>query len=627
MKRFLIMLITFSMLFGSAAAVTAAESVDAHQIEMKTFPLYIASADNILTEKFPLYFVDGVDDLPFMELNDWVGFINNLKKLFGDDYHVTLEIKEKKNKAVLVREKETNTMEIDFDKGTISFRDYVGFIQSTDKAYMNPIDFSATDQDGQPNLLEISDSRNQYGDFTVLDLKKYNIPMIAQDGKYLLPMQTLSAFLISHTGYGMYYNGEGLFFAAVSTMVDPIEQLTTTLVKMGLETPEIAQKLADSGGTQAQKARKLVEEVKKSSDTGAKIIEQFNDSQKNNLYLLYTSVPKTVRSDALTEYGYNELCLEMDCFYGLKEVHHIRDFDTLFRQTDMYGNLMNPDSSYADKAISNLTYYWLDDGHSGLLSAAPMTENPPDPSMGLDLQVRYEMIATLGSIRAQHPEAAMPYYEVGDTAYVCFDEYTASGSTDYYQLSEMPKDTIGIIIEAHKQITRENSPVKNVVLDMSNNGGGSLDAGLFTLGWFLGDARFSYRNTFTGAQSTSIVRADVNLDHQFDENDTLAGRGLKLYCLTSPLSFSCGNLVPWAFKENGGVTLLGKITGGGSCEIGYNTTAWGTSYQYSSSRRLSFLKNGAYYDLDRGVEPDFVIDDYDHFYDRKALTEFIHNLY
>ena len=39
------------------------------------------------------------------------------------------------------------------------------------------------------------------------------------------------------------------------------------------------------------------------------------------------------------------------------------------------------------------------------------------------------------------------------------------------------------------------------------------------------------------------------------------------------------------------------------------------------------MKNGAYYDVDRGVEPDFIIDDYAHFYDREALTRFIDNLY
>jgi hypothetical protein len=31
--------------------------------------------------------------------------------------------------------------------------------------------------------------------------------------------------------------------------------------------------------------------------------------------------------------------------------------------------------------------------------------------------------------------------------------------------------------------------------------------------------------------------------------------------------------------------------------------------------------------VDQGVAPDHVIDNYAHFYDREALTEFIHGLY
>ena len=75
------------------------------------------------------------------------------------------------------------------------------------------------------------------------------------------------------------------------------------------------------------------------------------------------------------------------------------------------------------------------------------------------------------------------------------------------------------------------------------------------------------------------------------------------------------------------VTLLGRTSGGGSCVVGYNTTAWGSSYRYSSSTRISFVKNGAYYDVDQGVEPDFIIQNYEHFYDRESLTDFIHGLY
>ena len=75
------------------------------------------------------------------------------------------------------------------------------------------------------------------------------------------------------------------------------------------------------------------------------------------------------------------------------------------------------------------------------------------------------------------------------------------------------------------------------------------------------------------------------------------------------------------------MTLLGRVTGGGSCVVMPMTTAWGTSFQISGSERISFVKNGAYYDVDQGVEPDFIIHSYDHFYDRQALTDFINSLF
>ena len=76
----------------------------------------------------------------------------------------------------------------------------------------------------------------------------------------------------------------------------------------------------------------------------------------------------------------------------------------------------------------------------------------------------------------------------------------------------------------------------------------------------------------TGALSTSICRADVNLDREFNDLDTVAGKNL--YCLVPPVSFSCGNLVPWVFKASGAVTLLGDTSGGGSCVVRFMSSAW-----------------------------------------------------
>ncbi len=164
-----------------------------------------------------------------------------------------------------------------------------------------------------------------------------------------------------------------------------------------------------------------------------------------------------------------------------------------------------------------------------------------------------------------------------------------------------------------------------MVLDLSGNTGGMVIDGLYVLGWFLGDAQLSVYNTFARSAVTTTYRADVNLDGVYDEKDTISD--LNLYCLISPFSFSCGNLVPWALKADGRVCLLGQTSGGGSCVVGNNCTAWGTVYQISGPFRLSFQKNGAYYDLDKGVEPHVTVTRYEHFYDREALTEFIHHIF
>ena len=151
------------------------------------------------------------------------------------------------------------------------------------------------------------------------------------------------------------------------------------------------------------------------------------------------------------------------------------------------------------------------------------------------------------------------------------------------------------------------------------------DAAVFVISAVLGDGSVSALNPMTGAMATAVYNVDLNLDHQYGQED----QGLttkNVYCLTSPVSFSCGNLVLCVFKNSNQVTIIGRTSGGGSCVVLPMSSACGTGFQISGFTRLAFIKNGSFYDIDQGAVPDFTISKYMSFYDRERLTEYIDSL-
>ena len=72
--------------------------------------------------------------------------------------------------------------------------------------------------------------------------------------------------------------------------------------------------------------------------------------------------------------------------------------------------------------------------------------------------------------------------------------------------------------------------------------------------------------------------------------------------------------------------MLGQTTGGGACVVQSSVLADGTIFNYSGNKHICTVKNGSYYSVDQGVEPDYVIRKTAHFYDREWLTRFIEDL-
>ena len=523
------------------------------------------------------YLMDGVDDMLWMEMHDWCDVMNFLYGEQNNDPKYSLTLATEGNKVTLEREN-GYLMEMDFDADTITFNDYNGFMHdSTDSSLLDMLSTSGYSSTGEAEMFErvAVSSFDRYGDVKVLELEPYGIEMVAKDGFYV-PLQTLNDFLIApHLLMNFLFNGEELFLVTSNMMGSEYSGYT-----------ELGER--------------------------------------------YYSVKPRQRSKELAEYGYSELCMMFDHLYGLKEVHDISSFDQLFWQIGYDEPLRALDSQDADTALSTFIEYYLDDVHSTFINKSWMTGPEfKDTAYGPSREKSDNSDKRLKKMREAVWGDTFHYYqEVGNTAYITFDEFDYEGPSAYYDINnmdDMPNDTVGLIIYAHDAIYRKDSPIENVVMDLSINGGGAVDAAIFAMAWYLGEAPLSMKDISTGALSNLLYHADTNLDRKFDISDTVMDK--KLYCIISPSSFSCGNLVPAAFKSSGVVTMLGRTSGGGSCSVQPASTAWGTMFNYSSPRRLSFLKNGSFYDIDQGVEPDFVINDMSKIYDRQALTDYINHLF
>ena len=578
MKQILSLLLSAALLCGCAFSEPAEDvQEETHAIMAKETRMYLLSIDQSIT--LNAYFVDGAMDYPWMDLEVWAEVLNILHRdVFGEEeYQASFTAEGEK---VLVTRENGFYMQADFVEKTLYFNDYNGFLHDpgTVIPLLDLVTIPGFNADREPELfMRMTDvSYDRYGDAVLLNLGDYGIDMILYEDCYLVPLQTLGDFTLAPAlRVDTFFNGRELFIANENSLGN-----------------------SGSGYT--------------------RLGEQY-----------YSSMPRD-RSEALAEYGYNELCLVLDRLYGLKQPHEIDSFAQIFWQIGLDEPLRSTNAADADRALYSFLDYYLDDVHSFFDGFSWM--NGKERTNGMTGTASARMSRQIA--RYQEARAAAlgqqfdQYQEVGNTAYITFDKFADESAGNYYEKIKqgiVPQDTIGLIIYAHNRIYREDSPIENVVIDLSNNTGGSVNAAVFTVAWFLGEAPLSVKDTFTGALSTAVYRADVNLNREFNDGDTVSEKNL--YCIVSPVSFSCANMVAAAFKASDMVTLLGRTTSGGSCTVQFLSSAWGAYFDISGQNRMSFQRNGSFYDIDQGVEPDFTIRKIENIYDREALTDFINRLF
>ena len=541
-------------------------------VETRNLPVYAFKAET--DRDITLYYLNGAADVPYLDVRDLKALMNGF---VNDIEEASMQYTDESSGPVymLFRENGSCVM-FDFYAQTVTFTDMDAFKQLPEA--INPLDcvlLGAGEENGLISHMQLSYSN---GDVKTISMGDYGIPMLMHEGAGYIPLQTVADLFIAPYGISMLYNGQCLLFANSAL----------------LTTPDI-------------KA------------------------------LYYDAASAKKKSPQLTALTYNELCMALDLYYGLKDEHNIESFDSYFIRTGLFNKLYTDDPQVMADGLADLCIMHFCDGHSGLDFGSYLMEGDIVDIVG-DYFVGPQMsrLIEMGRYMTERtkffdPEKEVPgYEEVGNTAYITFDQFVTDRMKDFYaseQLENTPADTVELLLYAHKQIKRENSPITNVVLDLSYNGGGQVDAAAAVIAWFLGAFDMAFYETATGATAINEYGFDADLDGIVDpQTDSLITGGYNLFCLISPVSFSCGNLVPSAFKQSGKVTLLGRHSAGGACVVLPLTTADGFIFTISGHYRLSTMTNGIYYSVDEGVIPDITITDVSHLYDRQYLTEYLNTL-
>ena len=404
MKKTLAWLLTLVLLAGMLPCAFAEGT--GHTAEKREYVTYLANTEDKLADPFPLYFLDGVDDLPYVEIDDLGELIYFMNTEVSEDPDYSLSSSYDGDTVTFERDS-GYSVTFDFARDSITFNDYNAFLhKSYDTTLIDLVSDPGIDENGDAQLFlrDKEKSFDRYGDSKVFDLAAYSIDMVRDGDKYYIPLQTANdIFFYPAQRIGFLFNGEALFLA------------------------------------------------------GDNQLFSYEDGDYTDLAELYYDAKPAPLSDAMAKYGYQELCMMLDNLYGLKESHDIKSFGQTFWEIGFDEPLSGNDAAEADRAIKQFIEYYLDDLHSTFNEFSAkggfqeFTANTGMANLKLD-----ESAQTYKAAReAVYGDSFPGYEEVGNTAYITFDHFVSNYYAPAFykgkETGEMPDDTLGLIIQAREQ--------------------------------------------------------------------------------------------------------------------------------------------------------------------------------
>lgn len=662
----------------SSEAKKLQEEVTAETLTKKVVDAYYLNENGLQCDEgaYELFFTpDG--DIPYVEVDSF------LSKWWGGDLIIT---KEDAVYKIVDKNNQSFYISIDFSTGNVFYSDF-------DKNFIPPTAATSTDLIGNNTVIKrtaIVDIRGANTSVSA-NLKDYNIPLIYENNLGFIPVNTLT--LITGTNKEFLYNGQAVFLDSTdnfrNTTRDAANNTYGSIYSQKIHNPKDTYSKAFSEYSYGHLALAMDLFYGRKKYLGVSDFKTWLNTTGVKEGLCSTDLETAEKS--LSDFLLKNIG-DLHTYF-----HHLTPFYKELYNSQKLGKILfprlnptispNPSDSRYNNNSSYLETLWKKETKSSCTAdGTPMNIFIPkkgdNDATANTIFLYFTSFGTSNNydsykkdwkytdLANKNVSQVMSFYKsesgagaltkVSTTTLSDFvntvSDLSASGGASYgwgislsSNTSDNTSDTILLTVVANYIIQELNKgdtpvrPIKNVVLDLSMNGGGACDDETFMSSWFLGQSNWHFVNNKTGSASSLAYFADVDFDGTYnkinqyaaysiskktsdinDPYDTICN--LNRFCITSLQSFSCGNIFPAQICFADTVKSFGQKSGGGTCAVKNIIMPSGTYFSTSSQFQFSTLINGSYVDIDNGADVDVAISpmDFKNVYDRaKFCTEYL----
>lgn len=503
---------------GSTSSTTSSADPS---VSHKNIAVHISSTDSVNVE---FYFFNNNPDIPYLEISDSVNKLMNTTEYEISFANNTFTLKNRYNDSTFTLSTE----------GIVTFSDYAKFhatYENDDNCYID--EFSTTSITCKK--IKAKSSYTAPKEYKV-DLSKFGFKPVKNGNKYYLPINVFHSFIAPDTGTYYFANDGEIYLYGIKEEMKPI----------------------------------------------------------------VTSKAKTSYSNlkAFFEYNFNLFSLNTEMYFGLKG----------FSRTLRYNNkvlnylpdgVINAFASYKDKIINSKTIAEFDKNMTDMVSATmtdgghtycrfkSIANNPSEYLEDSEEDTYLHNLEDVGKAeRKKRKDDGFNSYiysfdtdEDGkyDIGYVTFDSFKIKDDEAKGELSVQSifRGSDGANSTLNKNADGydfKNYDIKDVVIDLSLNGGGNVSAEGYVLSWICGGiAQQTLKGTNGGGYSTFTYNFDVDGDGEYTSKDYLPD-DVNVYLLISPCTYSAANALAFdTYLYNPNLTrkvkFIGQQSAGGACSV------------------------------------------------------------